>query len=61
MSDRQPPYRCQANWEQIRESRPDYCLGFKVEVPETFDVVPSSPGSGTEFVLPTHIYAEDLL
>ena len=38
--------RCRANMEHIRQSRPDSGLGFQVKVRKTFQVVPSSLGSG---------------
>jgi len=40
--------RCRANMAHIRQSRPDSGLGFQTKVIVTFEVVPSSPGSGTK-------------
>ena len=40
------PGRCRANMAHRRQSRPDPGLGFQVQVLETFQVVPSSLGSG---------------
>ena len=42
------PYRCPVNMEHIRQSRPDSGPGFQVNVLETYEVVPSSLGSGPE-------------
>ena len=39
-------FRCQANWAQIRQSRPDHGLGFWVKDLRAFHVVPSWLGSG---------------
>jgi len=40
------PSRCRANSVNKRQSGPDYGPGFQVKVPETFQGVPSSLGSG---------------
>ena len=53
------PCRCRVNVAQVRQSRPDYGLGFQVKVLSTFQVVPSSlcSGGGGEVVfahLPPH-------
>ena len=39
--------RHRANMAPIRQSKPDYGLGFEVEILTTIQVVPSSLGSGT--------------
>ena len=39
-------FRCRAKIAHIRQSRPDSGLGFRVKVLKTFEVVPSSLGSG---------------
>jgi len=41
------PIRCRANFEHIRQSRPDHGLGFQVNVLQTFLVMPPLLGSGT--------------
>ena len=38
-------YRCQANSAHTKESRPDYGLGYQVNVFQPFEVVPDSVGS----------------
>ena len=38
--------RCRANMAHIRQSMPDSGLGFQVKVRITFQVIPSSLGSG---------------
>jgi hypothetical protein len=38
--------RCRANMAHIRQSRPDYGLGFQAKVRKTFKAVLSSLGSG---------------
>ena len=38
--------RCRANVAHIRQSKPDFGLGFQVKVLESFTVVPSSLGRG---------------
>ena len=40
-------HRCRANSAQISQTRPDYGLGSTVNVLKTFEVVPSSLGSGS--------------
>jgi len=40
-------FRCRANMARKRQSRPDFGLGFQVKVLKTFEVVPSSLGSGS--------------
>ena len=39
------PVRCRTNMAHIRQSRPDYGLGFQARVLEPFRVVASSLGS----------------
>ena len=39
--------RCRTSMAHTRQSRPDSGLGFQVKVLKTFQVVPSSLGSGT--------------
>ena len=47
--------RCRANLANIRQPRSDYGLGFQVKVLKTFEVVPSSLGSG----LATHFNSRE--
>jgi len=44
--------RCRANMAHTRQSRPHSGLGFQGKVVETFQVVPSSLGSGTTGAFP---------
>jgi len=44
------PSRCRANMAHVRQSRPDSGIGFQVKVPEMFQVVPCSLGSGLDRV-----------
>ena len=41
-------YRCRANVAHIKQSRPDSGLGVQVKVVKTFQVVPTSLGSGAD-------------
>jgi len=39
-------HRCRANSAHVRQSLPDYGLGFQVKILEPFEVFPSALGSG---------------
>ena len=38
--------RCHVKMAHVRQSRPDFGLGFRVKILQTFRAVPSSLGSG---------------